>query len=287
MLRRLLHRRHYLLARRLAQAAVLLGFVVGPWFGLPVAHGTLASSRWFGAISLSDPLVVLQSVLAGHPLAHGALTGVVLVAAFYAVAGGRLFCGWVCPVNLVTDAAQGLRRRLGWRKASVLRIDKRLRYAVLGAVLLGSLLGGVIVWETINPINLIVRSLVFGLWLGGLIAMLAIFLFDFLLLSNGWCGHICPVGVFYGQLGRASVVRVAADKRDACNNCGDCFNYCPEPQVISPALRGIGGHDVFIQEPDCLRCGRCIDVCEQQVFSFAVGQVTLRRDSRPSQDGPE
>ncbi|KAB0608864.1 quinol dehydrogenase ferredoxin subunit NapH [Castellaniella defragrans] len=273
----MLEKKKFLLLRRVCQGLILAAFALGSWLGVPLASGTLASSVWFGTVPLSDPFVLLQSLAAGHPLAGGALWGGFAVLAFYALVGGRAFCGWVCPVNLVTDAAQGLRRALGWRKARMLRIDKRLRYAVLALALLGSAAGGVVLWEAVNPINLIMRALVFGLWLGGLTAALGIFLFDFLALSNGWCGHVCPVGVFYGAVGRHAVVRVAAVRRDACNDCGDCFAYCPEPQVISPALRAIDGHGVGIDAIDCLRCGRCIDVCEQRVFEFSVaGRAAAR-----------
>lgn len=264
-------RKKYLLLRRCSQVLVLLAFFISPWLGIKIAHGTLSSSIWFGTIPLSDPFVLLQAMVAGHPLASSALLGGVLIVLFYALTGGRVFCGWVCPVNIVTDSARGVRRRLGWRKTGLLRIDKRLRYVILVACLLGSLASGTLIWELINPINSIVRGLVFGLWFSGLMAIAIIFLFDLFVVPGGWCGHICPVGAFYGQLGRpASIVQVAAAHRDACNNCGDCFEYCPEPQVISPALRGTNHHDFYIQDPDCLRCGRCIDVCEQKVFEFSI-----------------
>lgn len=274
----MLEKNRYLWLRRVCQGLILAAFTLGAWLGLPLAQGTLAGSVWFGRVPLSDPFVLLQSLAAGHPLGGSALWGGFIVFVGYALAGGRVFCGWVCPINLVTDAAQGLRRALGWRKARMLRIDKRLRYGVLVLGVLGSAVGGVTLWEAVNPINLVMRSLVFGLWLGGVMAALAIFLFDFLVLSNGWCGHVCPVGAFYGAVGRYSVVQVAAVRRDACNDCGDCFTYCPEPQVISPALRALDGHGVRIDAVDCLRCGRCIDVCEQRVFEFSVaGPAVLRR----------
>lgn len=273
-------RKRHLLLRRLVQLSILAAFAAGPWLGARIAQGTLASSLWFGWLPLSDPFVLLQSLVAGHPIAAGAVVGGLIIALFYAVIGGRAFCGWVCPVNMVTDSAQGLRRALGWRKAKVLKVDKRLRYWVLAAALLLSLAGGVVAWELLNPINAIVRALVFGLWAAGIAAVVAIFLFDFLLLSNGWCGHVCPVGAFYGLAGRPGLVRIAAVRREACNDCGDCFNYCPEPQVIGPALRGTGGHGIHIRDADCLRCGRCIDVCEQQVFAFDL-PAFARREADP------
>lgn len=266
----MLKKNRFLLSRRLVQLLILMSFVAGPWFGIHVAQGTLSSSLWFGKLQLSDPLILLQSLLAGHAVALTGLLSGLLITVFYFLVGGRAFCGWVCPINLVTDSARGLRRVFGWPRASLLQLDKRLRYVVLSAVLVGSLLSGSLIWDLVNPISLNLRALVFGLWLSGCIAVAAVFLFDFLILSNGWCGHICPVGVFYGLIGKKSLIKVAATDRSACTSCGDCFKACPEPQVITPALRGIKNHGIYIDDIDCLRCGRCIDVCEEDVFSFAL-----------------
>ena len=123
-------------------------------------------------------------------------------------------------------------------------------------------------WELVNPVTALHRALVFGAGFG-LAAAALIFLFDLFVSRHGWCGHLCPVGAFYGLVGAGSVLRVSASARAACNDCMDCFAVCPEPQVITPALRGAEtGHGPLILSGDCLNCGRCIDVCSEQVFRF-------------------
>jgi len=57
----------------------------------------------------------------------------------------------------------------------------------------------------------------------------------------------------------------------------DCFEVCPEPQVIRPALKGAGkGVGPVILASNCTNCGRCIDVCSKDVFTFG-----LRFDNPP------
>jgi ferredoxin-type protein NapH len=51
----------------------------------------------------------------------------------------------------------------------------------------------------------------------------------------------------------------------------DCFEVCPEPQVIRPALKGEAkGVGPVILSADCTNCGRCIDVCSKDVFTFGM-----------------
>ncbi|MCO5100732.1 MAG: quinol dehydrogenase ferredoxin subunit NapH [Burkholderiaceae bacterium] len=269
----LLHRRRWLLARRAVQLALLVAFLLGPWAGLWIARGTLAASRWFGALPLTDPFVAVQALLAHRSMAIEALLGAGLVAAVFALAGGRSFCAWVCPMNPVTDLAAWLRATL--RLPSLLghrRPERRLRHAVLAVALAISALLGTVAWETVNPITLLHRALLFGL-VGGYGAVLAVFVFDLLVVPRGWCGHVCPAGAFYGLVGRTGVLHVSAPRRDACTQCGDCFRVCPEPHVIAPALYGAAqSRAPTIASADCTRCARCLDVCAEDVFDWEWGR---------------
>ncbi len=257
----------WLLWRRLSQLAVLGLFLAGPWLGVWIVKGNLAASLTLGVLPLTDPLVLLQQLLAGHWPQLVAFTGVGIVLVFYLLVGGRAYCAWVCPVNLVTDVAAWLRARLGIKGGA--HFSRRVRYWLLGAMLLGAAISGGILWELVNPVSLVFRGLVFGMGLAwGLVA--AVFVFDLLVSRRGWCGHLCPVGAFYGLLGQVSLVRVSALNRSQCNDCMDCFAVCPEQQVIRPALKGAAaGNGPVILSGDCTNCGRCIDVCARDVFRFS------------------
>lgn len=265
----------WLILRRGSQAFFLALFLAGPLAGLWIVKGTLASSLTLGVLPLTDPFVLLQSLLAGHKPETAALIGGALVLGAYVLLRGRIYCSWVCPVNVVTDAAAWTRRRLGLREG--MNLGRKPRLAVLVGVLLASVATGTIAWEVVNPVTLLHRALAFGLPLAALAVVAAIFLFDTAVALRGWCGHLCPVGAFYGLLGRRLLDRigggalaVSAPKRAACDDCRDCYHVCPEPQVITPALKGAGSP--LIAASDCTACGRCVDVCPQDVFA-----LTLRR----------
>src|SRR5262245_43359608 len=227
-------RNRWLIARRSVQLGILALFLAGPWFGLWWLKGNLASSTFLDTINLTDPLVLLQSFLAGHKIALTALVGALTVLAVYAIVGGRAYCSWVCPINIVTDAAFWLRTRLHINPSWQPR--KGTRAWILAAALVVAVLTSTIAWELVNPITMLQRGLVFGMGFAWIV-VLAVFVFDLAVSRRGWCSYICPVGVFYGTIGRFSLIRVGAVKRNACTDCGDCYRVCPEPHVIVPALK--------------------------------------------------
>ncbi len=256
----------WLLLRRASQFGILGLFLLGPLAGIWIVKGNIASSLTLDVLPLTDPYLALQVLLAGHSLEVTALIGAAIVLVFYLLAGGRAYCAWVCPINIVTDAAAWLHQRLGIKRTA--QFARHSRYWILGVTLLLALITGTLAWELINPVTIVYRGLIFGLGLAwGL--LLAIFLFDLFVSRRGWCSHLCPVGAFYSLLGRYSLLRVSAVARSKCDDCMDCFAVCPEPQVIRPALKGEAqGVGPVIRSGNCTNCGRCIDVCSKDVFRF-------------------
>lgn len=247
----------------------LLGlFLSGPLLGVWIVKGNLSYSHTLGVLPLTDPLVFLQMLAAGHQPERNAVLGVVLVLVAYVLAGGRSYCAWVCPMNLVTDAAHGLRRRLGLPASA--RLSRQTRYWILAVVLVTAAVTGTIAWELLNPVTMLMRGLLFGAGLAWLV-VLAVFLFDLFVMDRGWCGRLCPMGACFSVIGRVAIMRVAAVRREECNDCMDCYAVCPEPQVISLPLKGAArGAGPLIASPNCTNCGRCIDVCTKRVFRFTT-----------------
>ena len=253
----------WLFARRASQLGLIALFLLGPWAGVWIFKGNYSSSLLLDTLPLTDPYLLLQMLAAGFVPAATAFTGAAIVAAFYLLLGGRVFCAWVCPVNMITDAAAWSRRRLGIKAGHA--PDARTRYAFLAGTFAAAAVTGSLAWEWANPVSIAHRGFFFGMG-GGLWFLAAVFLYDTFVASRGWCGHLCPMGAFYSLLGKTALLRVAAPHRDACDDCMDCFAVCPEPQVIRPALKKAGQDSPVIQSSLCTTCGRCIDVCGQRVF---------------------
>ncbi|MEI8629736.1 quinol dehydrogenase ferredoxin subunit NapH [Vibrio sp. M60_M70] len=250
----------FLILRRLCQLTIIALFMAGPTLG--ALTGNLSSSMLLDAVPLSDPLILLQALATGHVPEFNALLGVVIVVVFYAILAPRAFCAWVCPLNIVTDLAAWLRRKLNI-KASY-RWSPAIRYWLIPVLMLGSALSGAILWTWLDPVAALHRGLVFGMGAGWVLVAL-VFVLDLLLVEHGWCGHLCPLGATYGVIGRKSLLRVTAVRREDCTKCMDCFYVCPEPEVLRQPLKE---GDCRVMDQNCISCGRCLDVCPEHVFEF-------------------
>ncbi|HCG8578499.1 TPA: quinol dehydrogenase ferredoxin subunit NapH [Vibrio parahaemolyticus] len=250
----------FLVLRRLCQLTIIALFMAGPTLG--VLTGNLSSSMLLDTVPLSDPLIVLQALATGHIPEFNALLGVVIVVVFYAILAPRAFCAWVCPLNIVTDLAAWLRRKFNI-KASY-RWSPAIRYWLIPVLMLGSALSGTILWTWLDPVAALHRGLVFGMGAGWVLIAL-VFVLDLLLVEHGWCGHLCPLGATYGVIGRKSLLRVTAVRREDCTKCMDCFYVCPEPEVLRQPLKE---GDRRVMDQNCISCGRCLDVCPEHVFEF-------------------
>lgn len=260
----------YLLLRRSLQLGILLlflGTVRRSWevAGQPVLTGNLSSSKLFGLIPMADPFAVLQILLTGQMPLLELLLGATLILIIYGFIGGRSWCAWVCPVNIVTDIAAWLRRQLGI--TNLFPLSRKIRYTILVLTLILSILTGLAAFEWISPISMLHRELIFGIGLGW-ITVLGIFLFDLFILRNGWCGHLCPLGAFYALIGKVAQLRVSFDT-PTCTHCGECARVCPEPQVLN--LRKAAIHRMIISG-ECSNCGNCIAVCPEDTLHFSLRQ---------------
>ncbi|MCP4935807.1 MAG: quinol dehydrogenase ferredoxin subunit NapH [bacterium] len=268
----------WLIARRTSQIGILLLFLMGPIGGFWVLQGNLANSKFLGFIPLLDPIVFLQMLMGGLTgLTLTVFLGAAIITAFYALIGGRVFCSWACPVNIVTDTSRYLRRKLEIKGGA--KLKRETRYFMLAAVLITAAMTGSLAYELVNPVSLTHRGIIFGFGLGW-VALVGLFAFDLLFAKDGWCGHFCPMGALYGLIGSYSLIRVRADARDKCDDCMECYEVCPEMHVIPPALKSAKGEGPVILSSDCTNCGRCIDICDEGVYHYGIRFPNIAQEEK-------
>ncbi len=240
-------------------------FVGSSYFGWKILQGNYNTAEVLGLFYLSDPYSVLQVLFSGYFPGIDIVIGALIIASLYFLIRGRMFCSWVCPLNIVTDTAAWLQRKLKIKPAiSKSQINRRIRYYVLGLGLVLSAIFGLSAFETISPISMLHRAIIFSS-LSGLIVVLVVFLFDLFFLRHGWCGYICPVGAFYSILGKKGSLKVLHTQEN-CTNCMKCKIVCPEVEVLDI----IGKKTGTIRGGACTNCGRCIEVCEDDALNFKI-----------------
>ncbi len=258
-------RNRFLIARRIVQISILVLFIGANYWGWYFVKGNLSAAYIFESFYLADPYAGLQILASGVLLSTDIIIGSVIVLLFYALIAGRSFCSWVCPMNIITDLALWLRKKMPFKQTKkVLNISRKTRFGILLLSFIVSAIMGVAAFEFVSPISILHRSIIYGFGTG-ILLVIGVFIFDLLILKNGWCGYLCPLGAFYTLISKKSLIRVYHTK-DNCTDCLDCKKVCPEIQVLDI----INKKNRAISYGACNNCGRCIEVCLDNALKFSV-----------------
>lgn len=238
-------------------------FVDDPEHDLDAVKGTTWSATVFG-LKLSDPLSVLGQVSASldiyPPFLLAALIPVIITLIL-----GRVFCGWICPATLLYELNTNL---AAWLHRAGLpvgnrRFDRRLKYLVLVAGVILSMVAGSVLFAAVYPPAIIGREIYYVIALGGFGAGAVFFvltlLFDLLVARRGFCRYVCPGGALYSLLGRYRMLRIQREV-DTCNDCAKCTAVCEFE--LDPMRDGFG--------QECNNCTACIAVCPTDALVFKI-----------------
>ena len=249
----------------------LLGATVGGdnAMGTPSAlpfYGSLSSSSLFG-VTLLDPFAVLQTIVAAKAFSLDWLLGLLPLLVVYGVIRGRVFCGWVCPVNLLLEIVDWLRKKLHI-KVTERVLPRHVKVYVAAGVLVLSAIFSFPVFEALSPISFINKGLVFGSMAGGL-TLLAVVLAELFWGHRVWCRSLCPLGGFYEVVGKVGLVNVAIN-HDVCIGCNKCKGACLcDPEILDAP---VAGDDSIVRAGDCMLCGKCIESCPAKALSIKLGR---------------
>ncbi len=228
--------------------------------------GSLSSSSIFG-IEVLDPFAMLQTAAASKAFALDWALAALPVLVLYGLIRGRAFCGWVCPVNLLLELFDALRRKLGMQVREM-PVPRHAKMGIAAAVVVLSAVTSIPVFEAFSPISAINKGILFGA-VTGLWVLAAIVLAELFWGHRVWCRSLCPLGGFYEALGRIGQVNVRFD-REACIHCDSCKNACLcDPAILDPVLTE---RDVIVRAGDCMACGSCIDACPANALSMRLGR---------------
>ena len=292
----LLKNNRYLISRRIVQLSVIMLFLGGNYFGWKILIGNYSSATVLNKVVLSDPYATLQILVSGFLGTTDLLVGALIVLLFYAIIGGRVFCGWVCPFGSVHHfvgflASRG-RSSAGKIKANVYRKAQNIKYYILIVFLLCAgipLISGSLQTGLLDPIPLVTRSfnLIFlpladtftntvsatERFYDGASLILLIFFVSIalnLVIPRFYCRFICPLGALFGIISRFAIWRTGKNKAD-CSNCGLCEKSCVGG--CSPAGK--------LRISECVLCFNCSCDCEDKIISYQTGQSLAGEVTNP------
>jgi ferredoxin-type protein NapH len=261
------HRRHKW--RNIRWATLLffnLLFFASFFFDIQILEGSLSGSRLMG-FHLIDPLAAFQIILSSKIIMVNLIIGVVTIFLIYLMFGGRSFCSWICPYHWLAELGESIHQIL--KKKKIIKnhpFDRKIRYYFYGLFLVLALITGFTVFETINPVAIISRFIVYGPSLM-LLWVMALLIFEILFSRRAWCRYFCPVGVSYQLIGLMSPLRIKWDQEN-CSNCKRCQRVCLVPHVLSDSVNQ--GKSEYVNASDCTRCGLCVDICDDEALCYGV-----------------
>ena len=241
-------------------------FFASFFFDIQLLEGTLSGSRLLG-FHLIDPLAAFQVVLSSKIIMVNLIIGVVTIFLFYLMFGGRSFCSWICPYHWLAELGEKI--HLNLKKKKIIKnhtFDRKIRYYFYGIFLALAGITGYTVFETINPVAIISRFIVYGPSLM-LLWVMVLLIFEILYSRRAWCRYFCPVGVSYQLIGLVSPLRIKWDK-ESCSNCKRCQSVCLAPHVLTASVNQ--GKAEYVNSSLCTRCGLCVDICDDEALSYGV-----------------
>lgn len=158
---------------------------------------------------------------------------------------GRVYCGWICPINTVMQWVTWAKNRWGIKS---LPIPSFFTKSWLPLFVLGLFIGVFVFTITFNK-SLPILPILF------ILGIVLTFFFP----EKLWHGHLCPYGILLSFSTKKAIYGMKIDK-DKCNNCGVCKRLCPTNSIEKTQEH----HK--INQSLCLVCIKCSDNCRQDAI---------------------
>lgn len=198
------------------------------------------------------------------------------------------FCGYVCPVGLLSNMAE----KLGQRFRLALVPPNWLDYPLLAVkyVLLGFFLYTTFISMSLEsieqflraPYNMVADAKMLDFFVspsGTALTVFAALAVLSVILRNFWCRYLCPYGALLGLCSLLSPLGIRRDT-ESCIDCKRCDRICPGGITVSTKRT--------VNSPECMGCTACVGACPVEgclsmnaggkrlpFWSIALGSVAL------------
>ena len=207
----------------------------------------------------------------------GALIATPVLTYFY---GKRWYCSWVCGCGGLAETLGDPWRQLSDKSTRAWRIERWLIHAILGLVLVVTLL----LWVDHLADHAVLGGWKwkvkqwYGFYIGAIFSGVAGVGFYPLLGNRLWCRFGCPQAAILGLIQRLwSRFRITTNGGQ-CMSCGNCSTYCE----MGIDVREYAQRRENIVRASCVGCGVCAAVCPRGVLKLENGAPGERYEGSAS-----
>jgi len=163
---------------------------------------------------------------------------------------GRVYCGYVCPMNTLMIPVERLSKKL---KLQTAKTPRWLRNGYFAWITLGIGIVAMLLSKRLLHINLPILPF----WLAA--SVLVTFRYKPEVFHN----LICPFGALQRTFGRFARLSEKVNK-DACVGCKLCEKVCPSNAIVVSSEDNKAGIDAAL----CHQCTNCSQVCPKSAIHF-------------------
>lgn len=191
---------------------------------------------------------------------------------------GRVICGFLCPVGLMQDIMDKIRRRT---KTEGIKMNEKMYKAVtpikwcLVLIMIGLCFAGGNFCNFCPAVAVspVLAGMSTSLYVSGFLMILVLMAGFFK--RRAFC-TICPLGTIMGFFHKLSLFRIKKDTQ-SCTECGACYEACPMGIKMIYTER----EKVDVTSANCIMCGECIRCCpEDKALSMTCAGIRLYTSSR-------
>jgi len=161
---------------------------------------------------------------------------------------GRIFCGFICPIETLFRPLNWIYNKLGIKRLNVPKIFKHSFWRYLILVIF---VASIIIFRVMKiKVNLFIVALIS--------AMIITLFFK----EVFWHRYLCPYGALFSILSRKSIFRMKITQSN-CAGCGLCSNVCP-----TEAIEKNPSSKYEIEQRECILCMECIKKCPKSTINY-------------------
>ncbi len=161
---------------------------------------------------------------------------------------GRIFCGFICPIETVFRPLNWIYNKLGIKRLNIPKIFKHSFWRYL-----------IMIVFVVSIISFRIMKIKVNLFVISLVTALLITLF---FKEVFWHRYLCPYGALFSILSRKSFFGLKITKSN-CAGCGICSKVCP-----TEAIDKDSDSKYKIDNKECILCMKCTEKCPKSTINY-------------------